>query len=821
MSQLWAGHAAIGEIGFDYFETILGRSLAECLITGHEVEVITGYFRSIYDEAASLLEKLRFFHITPPACMKRLIDDYGLIQKQVSQHNEIVLRRLQEQNRVFFDKCLAYPLDEQQRRAILSEDDNCLVVSSAGSGKTSSIVGKVRYLIERKGVDPKKILLISYTNKAAAELSERVGVPGLRGYTFHKLALDIIGQVTSIKPSICDNTDALFIRSYRELLSDKLFQEAVIRYFADCQIYQSKGEDVEQEHREKLSQQKKNRIKALLPDMDGNDIYVKSEQESTICFALSALGVKFRYEESYEYRVADEMHSQYKPDFSIHYEKNGRQMRVYLEHFAVDEHGMVPFWFAKEKGVSYEEANKKYADGITWKRDTHEKYGTQLLETSSADFCYHEIKEKLHTLLTDAGVPIAMKTDEELYSMLLPKNSKREKAFIRLIVTFATLLKSSCKRVQDVLNHLDDERSVFIIQRIFRPVFERYVESLKHSGQIDFTDAIIWATKLCQTSKPVSYSYIIVDEFQDISVDRYFFLKALRYGNPPAKLFCVGDDWQSIYRFSGSDIALFNQFSTYFGPTEINKIETTYRFGEPLVTLSSRFIQRNEVQIKKSVHPFSVNAETRLYFCSYDRNSYCRIIDQIVATTPADKSIFLLGRYSFDDYYLSSAFQSIKENGRFYYIICNRKIEFLTVHKSKGLEADYVIVLQCNKDTFGFPSMVSDDPVLESVLTKSDKFPYGEERRLFYVAITRAKVQTVVLYNRSHPSVFVDEFMRPEKPLGASYVKNPNANKRWTPAADKFLLALYREGKSIKYIAEKMGRSQTAIVMRLGKLGVG
>ena len=147
-----------------------------------------------------------------------------------------------------------------------------------------------------------------------------------------------------------------------------------------------------------------------------------------------------------------------------------------------------------------------------------------------------------------------------------------------------------------------------------------------------------------------------------------------------------------------------------------------------------------------------------------------------------------------------------------------RKIEFLTVHKSKGLEADYVILLQCNKDTYGFPSLVSDDPVLKYVLTKSDQFPYGEERRLFYVAITRAKMKTLVLYDKRFPSVFVDEFLHPERVSEENYVKHPNANKRWTRSADQFLLKLHNEGKSVKYIANKMGRSQTSIVMRLNKL---
>lgn len=802
-------------------ETDLRNSFNGHIISYSEEEQFTKYYTEFFHEVNSLLKNLEAFHIEPSEVISKFTHDFGDIHSIVKRHNEQVIQDTLDTHKDFFDHCLKYPLDKQQRRSIVSEEDNCLVVSSAGSGKTSSIIGKVRYLIDIKHINPQNILLISYTNKAAAELTERMNIVGLRGYTFHKLAIDIIGKATGQKPSICDNTDALFVKIYHKLLEDEDFKKSIVEYFVDYQVQEADWEHRKNERRQQLSELKEIRLKAQFPDMDGKAFYVRSEQEQKICFALSSLGVKFRYEEPYEYPLADEMHSQYKPDFSIYFEQDGKTKRIYLEHFGVDEHGLVPTWFAKDKGITYEEANQKYNDGITWKKAAHEKFGTVLLTTSSADFHYSDIRHTLKVSLEKAGVPVQEKTDAELYDMVLPQNSKQEKAFIRLVVTFITLIKSSCKSIQEVLKQAkraEDERSTFIIKRIFQPVYERYIEELKNSNQIDFTDAILQATEICRSSHPVKYEYIIVDEFQDISVDRYNFLKVLREGNPPAKLYCVGDDWQSIYRFSGSDMALFNQFSDYFGSTEINRIETTYRFGEPLVSLSSQFIQRNKAQIKKDIHPFNPQTKTELQFCAYERRDYCNAIGQLVASIPADKSIFLLGRYSFDDYYLSFLYKSVKEGNRFYYFIGDRKIEFLTVHKSKGLEADYVIILQCNKDTYGFPSMVSDDPVLDYVLTKSDQYPYGEERRLFYVAITRAKIKTYVLYDKRFPSVFVDEFLHPEKVTEESYVKHPNANKKWTRSADKFLLTLYHEGKSIKYIAEKMGRSQTSIVMRIGKL---
>ena len=338
------------------------------IISTTEKENIINHFTPSYQKAYSLQKSLKIFNIVPSNTISKFINDYGAINTLVSEHNKNVISYLLDTHKTFFDHCLKYPLDEQQRRSIISEENNCLVVSSAGSGKTSSIVGKVKYLTEIKKINPKRILLISYTNKAAAELTERIATDGIRGYTFHKLAIDIIGNTTGIKPSICENTDALFIDIYHKLLAVHSFKESILEYFVDYQINEVDWQQRKNERREQLSEQKIAQYKATFPDMDGKVIYVRSEQEQKICFVLSSLGVKFRYEEPYEHLLADEMHSQYRPDFSIYFEKEGKTKRIYLEHFAVDEHSIVPGWFAKDKNITYEEANKLYNDGISWKK---------------------------------------------------------------------------------------------------------------------------------------------------------------------------------------------------------------------------------------------------------------------------------------------------------------------------------------------------------------------------------------------------------------------------------------------------------------------
>lgn len=792
------------------------------VISSYQKNEFVEHYAKLYKEAMSLDKRRERFLIRAPKIVANLLDDFVCIDIYVERHNESVIKEILDAHKDFFDHCLSYPLDSQQRRAIVSDENNCLVISSAGSGKTSSIVGKVRYLVDIQHVAPESILLLSYTNKAAAELSERMNIAGLRGYTFHKLAIDIIGRVTGCKPLICDNSDAVMVKIYHKLLDEPKFRKSMVEYLADYPDFETDAQRQMDEVRRQLSEQKQNKLRALLPDMDGNPIYVRSDQERKICYILTSLGVNFRYEEPYEHCLADESHSQYKPDFSIYYNCGGQIKRVYLEHFGVDEHGLVPIWFAKDKNISYQEANKLYGDGIAWKVAAHEKFGTELITTTSADFKRGDIRDRLKSLLSAKGVPVEEKSETELYEKLLPKDGKRERVLIRLFITFITLMKSGCKSLDDLLRQAcdaDDSRSEFMMKNILRPMYERYCDELKSRGMIDFTDAIIEATKIVASLHPVRYSYIIVDEFQDISVDRYNFLKALRDGVVPAKLYCVGDDWQSIYRFSGSDMSLFSRFPDYFGPTEINKIETTYRFGEPVVSLSSQFIQRNSAQIMKNIRPFSSEAKTELQFCAYG-NDYANVINQILLSIPDDKTVFLLGRYSFDDYYLSRYYTAIKENSRFYYVIGGRKIEFLTVHKSKGLEADYVIILQCNNGLYGFPSQMSSDSVLNYVLTESEQFPYGEERRLFYVAITRAKHKTFVLYDKLSPSVFVDEFMKKksadaDKPT----VKTPrNANKCWTWIEDRAILRYYEDGMSIRQIAHRLERSPTAVIMRLGYL---
>ena len=691
------------------------------------------------------------------------IDIMDHLENNRKVHNDIFVKSELKRCCSFFDHVLMYPLDPQQREAIVVGEDNCLVVSSAGSGKTSTINGKVRYLIEQCNVDPSDILLITYTRKAAEELRNRIGCSELQAFTFHGFAHKIISEV-DVKPTFCEKS--LTVNLFDTLLQNKDFIEAVTYYLVNL-LSRIKDPDKYVSEREYIADRRKYGIVAYFPDMDGNRIFTKSEEERKICHFLSTHNIRFRYEQPYEYNMADNEHRQYKPDFSIYYNVNGEDRRIYLEHFGIDKNGNVPKWFGENSGKPWAETNRDYNWGITWKRRTHKNKGTVLIETTSAMFKDGSWQDRLLSQLEEHNVPIEERPAEEIYKELVQNDGNRSRTVLDLITAFTSLLKANCKSISDMINkamELKDDRSMFIIEKMIQPYFDLYQKTLKERGEMDFTDAILKATDFCDNGAFTSrFKYIIVDEFQDISYDRYKFLLSLRSRSPLGKVFAVGDDWQSIYRFSGSDLGLFSDFENYFGFTERCKIEKTYRFAQPTIRVSSDFIQKNKSQVKKDVKPFNPKSKTSIYFESYSDNSIlAEKVASKINSIPKDESIYILSRYSFDFTNVFSGKYPITQNDKIAEVtIGQRKVKCLTVHKSKGLEADHIILLKCNSDVYGFPSMITDDPVLEYLLSQNEEsIEYAEERRLFYVAITRAKLDTTIYYRKDNPSVFVDEIIK-------------------------------------------------------------
>ena len=654
----------------------------------------------------------------------------------------------------YFDSVLAYPLDQQQREAVVSLEDNVLVISSAGSGKTMTTVGKVRYLIDVQHVPAEKILLITFTRKAAESLSERLGEKKLKCRTFHKLALDIIGEATGEKPTI--TPPDFSVQVYHKLSQENPVFKAAIADYIIRSRYTMRDQYEYTSMQDYMQDRQKHGIQAFFKDMDGRPVFCKSDEESKICDFLGSRGIKFRYEEKYEVNTVDADYRQYSPDFSIYIDgPDGQVKRVYLEHFAINEYDRCPSFFSAEDEF-------KYKQGIHWKRQLHQQHGTTLLETTSAGFHKGDVFQVLSGQLLSLGAVFSKATHQSVSRELV----RQEENILAMLTSFNFLLKSRDRTMEDITRQVGGGPDAITVNDIIAPFVKAYRQMEEENNEVDFTDAIIRATDLCNNGHRPDYDYILVDEFQDISMDRYRFLQALRRKSPLTKLFCVGDDWQSIYRFAGSDMALFKQFEKYFGYTKKCLMETTYRFGEPAIAESSKFILANPEQAVKNVHSFKLDAETKLDFLSTDgRDGVVETVKYLADQIPPDKEILLLGRYGFDVNIFKNTELAVHDTkDRIYVTYGQRQMNFMTVHQSKGLECDYIILLNCNGGTIGFPSQISDSPVLKYVLSEPDAYAFSEERRVFYVGITRAKKHTWVLYDMNNPSPFVKEFVKTLEP---------------------------------------------------------
>lgn len=716
---------------------------------------------------------------------------YNVLNDVVLIKNELFVKKELEVSDELLSNIESKSLDEQQRKAILYDEDNSLVIAGAGSGKTTTIAGKVKYLTHHLGINSDEILLISFTRKSADEMAERIRNKmdiSIQVKTFHKLGLEIIAESTNEKPSIF----SLSQKEILELLSSFIVNEKSnseysenLLNFLSYHLKPYKGIDdfeSDSEHNNYLKEQKFEGYK-IVHKTTKNGIQIKyrerfkSQEEVLIANFLFRNNIEYIYEDSYKYKTASKQFGQYKPDFYL------PDYDIYIEHFGIDENGQVPNWF---KGDNLRSAQEKYTEGIAWKRTEHKNNDTTLVETFSWEQSKGVLLIKLKEKLETQGVAFNPMSDEELWDYIETHTPEDIDVFTRLVKSFLTLFKSNNERVKHLVNRasVNDDKRALIFLNLFEKILKSYESYLDEQDEIDFSDMINLASNHIEIGNYRSrYKYIIIDEFQDISKSRYSLIKNLMYQKPSTKLFCVGDDWQSIYRFAGSDIGVFTGFEEYFKTskivgfqrnTKVSYIENTYRFSEKMINESSAFILKNPNQISKTLK--SVNKATtkpivierysdpnRKQEGSY--RAFNRCLENISEVEGDNTtSILCLGRYDFDKKILEQSSiitKNYNRTSRKYEFQVedkpNLKLDFLTVHSSKGLEADYVIILNGNSGTYGFPSEVSDDPLLNFLLSTSDQFPNGEERRLFYVALTRAKKQVHIIVSEEFPSKFLKE----------------------------------------------------------------
>ena len=704
---------------------------------------------------------------------------YPKIDDIADKANLMFINREKTINDPLFSDMDGISLDDQQRTAIVTGEDYNLVIAGAGSGKTLTIAGKVAYLCKIQGIDPDDILLIAFTRKSAEEMRYRLrsrwGID-IDAYTFHRLGLKIISESEDCRPDVEDDMEGFIKRYLTDYIMDRPEEmKNLIQYFAyylripaDLDKFDSIGEAYDYERSTDLdtlhdryergryiSDAKKQGIEARRTLKHEQ---VKSIDEVEIANFLFLNGIRYEYESAYPFATADSSHRAYKPDFFL------PEYNIYIEHFGINKDGNLP-WLSPIEA-------EKYKDGIRWKRETHAKNGTCLLETYSYYSSEGRLLQELECMLKAKGVVFKEPDFRDIFlTVYEDAGDKYLSDFISLCSTFISLFKSKAGNVSDLADMLKTDDSGFagflsrrskMFMSIVGPMIDAYDEHLVATGKVDFSDMINKAASLVRDGFRVhGYKWLIIDEYQDISVARYRLIKAI-LDQTGAKLMCVGDDWQSIYRFAGSDISLFTRFEALFPHPAVMRIEKTYRNTQESIDISGEFVMRNPEQYRKSLRS-DRRIDRPLVFIGCSENfteAVAKTLDKLGSDNGTGGSVLILGRTSYDfDILWNSPFFRKKGFDKLVYTPApEMQISYMTIHKAKGLEADNVVLLNFRNGTLGFPNKIVDDPILNLVLTDAEEFPYAEERRLMYVALTRSRNRTYVILDENQPSEFFKEF---------------------------------------------------------------
>ena len=680
------------------------------------------------------------------------------LPQQIANHNSRVAEQQIQDGYNTIGDVEGRQLDKQQMIAIVKPANNHLIIAGAGTGKTTTIVGKIKYILRKNIYRPEDILVLSFTHASAEEMSERIdketGIH-IDASTFHKLGLDIINAVEGAKPKIYSKSISTFVKEQLQtLMSDSRYMELLCKYAVFYRNPLREESDFEN-HEEYVEYLSKNAPKTLRGET------VKSYGEMDIANFLYQNQISYEYEASYQFNTNTREYGQYHPDFYL------KDYNVYIEYFGIDRNGRVADYFTAKDGMS---ASQTYQSGMEWKRKTHAAYQTKMIECYAYEKFEDTLLDNLSMKLSSFGVTLNSLSPDEVWNKVASENNGILEGIIELFGTVISLIKSndySFEYFEQIASVGPYARYNMTLISLLKPIYQAYDKMLKENDEIDFNDMINVAVEYVRQGKYINpYKYVIVDEYQDISKARFNLLAALRQSSF-YELFCVGDDWQSIYRFAGSDINFIVDFEKYWGATEKGKIETTYRFTNSLIDISSSFIMQNPRQIKKQIYGMSQDMRFSLEVINgyTDKNAIqfmCDKLDEL----PANATVYFLGRYNFDKDLLSDnsslRLQYDNKSGEFrvsYYKRRDLQMQFLTAHRSKGLQADYVFIINNKNSKMGFPSKIQDAPIMDLLLEAKEEYPYAEERRLFYVALTRAKTKVFLLTVKGHESEFAIELM--------------------------------------------------------------
>ncbi len=641
----------------------------------------------------------------------------------LNQHNERYVRReIKENAKLLLDEL---QLNEAQCQAVVRDDIANLVIGGAGSGKTRVLTGRVRYLTQR-GVAPEHILAVTFTNKARDEMRERleraeipVAYEGSRGVmvsTLHALGKRVV-QATQAEPvSVADDqwTNSLIARLLRAARkgSDPKLSRLYVKALAN--FHRSEDEEA--------------------PGLEADKTYrtlrgehVRSVGERIISDFLFTHNVPYTYEARADWAVVGKGRDAYHPDFHL------QEREAYIEYWGVNREDNVASWM---------KSSEEYRAGMDWKRRQFQQSGRELIECWDYERVEGTLETNLREILTNAGVVLRAMTFDHLegVSAEMKYIGSVIERLLSAFLTNARSLRRSPEEIRRLLRRTTARVKHF--GRLGAALLERYESDLLAEGRVDFADMLYRAADILEGgSNPLPpFEHILVDEFQATSAAMAHFVRSLLDQNR-SHICAVGDDWQAIYGFAGGDVDYIVNFEDHFGPASVTMLDTNYRSPAVVVEAGAALIAQNEKQVPKNILIWSSEqGEAWVHEVPDDDSalvSYTLRLVQKELESHDPKDILVLSRTAHILGDITDACKRANVPTSDPTRDQDTGVRILTAHKSKGLEAPVLIIANVSDHIFGFPSKVENPDVIEPVRMSAGN-DEAEERRLFYVVLTRA-----------------------------------------------------------------------------------
>ena len=544
-------------------------------------------------------------------------DDFKTIPASVEKHNKVYVANHLKSEKEYLDAILkkvdpVINLDDEQREVVLSDEDYTLVIAGAGAGKTTTVAAKVRYMVEKRGIKPEQILVISFTNKAVGELRDKInkglGIP-CPVTTFHSTGYAILRKKEAAGKNIVDGGFMFnVINNYLKgnILEQPELVDKLILFFGSYFDAPYEGDDlnsffnyISKADFSTLKGNMSEYTEEIINKRIGKKISIahetlRSAQEVAIANFLYLNGIDYRYEKPYPYNIV-RAHKPYTPDFTL---MQGEKI-AYLEHFGITEDGCNNRYTAEQL--------EKYKAAINDKVLLHRKHNTDLIYTFSSYNDGRPMLEHLKELLIEHGFELNQRSSREVFEKIV--NTEENKYILKLVKLVCTFIQNfktngySVDKFYEWEAQTTNERTRLFLD-VAQQCYHEYAKRLKEKRAVDFEDMINESARILYqqliSGKTLDFKYIIVDEYQDISRQRFDLTKALSQ-ICDAKIIAVGDDWQSIYAYAGSDITLFTKFREAMGYGQELKITRTYRNAQEVIDIAGGFIQKNDSQLKKAL----------------------------------------------------------------------------------------------------------------------------------------------------------------------------------------------------------------------------